>query len=242
MVLLEEEVPGEDEMMTLAPLGTGSASRSRASAMPTAVPAGTAGSVGRERLSANGRAGGLSLAVLPMRNVSSDPENEYFSDGLTDELISSLGTLPGLRVVSRTSAFSFKGSTRTIREIGEALNVNVILEGSVRHSGARVRVTTQLIDVRQGFTLWSSRFDREVSDVFELQDELASSVVSALREKLAPHLHLSDLQARTPMQSEAYEEYLKGRYHWNRKTVEDVQLARADILFNQVGVVIADLG
>jgi serine/threonine protein kinase/tetratricopeptide (TPR) repeat protein len=181
----------------------------------------------RERVSGNDRTdgGGISIAVLPMRNVSSDPENEYFSDGLTDELISSLGTLPGLRVVSRTSAFSFKGTTQNIREIGEALDVSVILEGSIRRSGARVRVTTQLTDARQGFHLWSSRFDREVSDVFELQDELASSVVSALRDKLAPNLPVFDLQTRTPMQAEAYEAYLKGRYQWNRKTIEDIQLA-----------------
>jgi eukaryotic-like serine/threonine-protein kinase len=206
-----------------------------ASTAPTQTSMPRAGSVAapdRARVSGNDRkdSGGISIAVLPMRNVSSDPENEYFSDGLTDELISSLGTLPGLRVVSRTSAFSFKGTTRNIREIGESLDVGVILEGSVRRSGARVRVTTQLTDARQGFHLWSARFDREISDVFELQDELASSVVTALREKLSVNLPVFDLQARepqarTPMQAEAYETYLKGRYHWNRKTIEDIQLA-----------------
>jgi serine/threonine-protein kinase len=228
--LLEEEVAGEEAMVTLAPLGGSSRfvnPFASAESIPTSLQMGPVGLSERERASANSKkeSGFLSMAVLPMRNVSSDAENEYFSDGLTDELISSLGMLPGLRVVSRTSAFSFKGSTRTIREIGEALDVSVILEGSVRRSGVRVRVTTQLTDVRQGMSLWSSRFDREVSDVFELQDELATAVVSALREKLAPNLHLSDLQARTPMQTEAYEDYLKGRYHWNRKTIEDVQLA-----------------
>ncbi len=166
-----------------------------------------------------------SIAVLPMRNISSDPENEYFSDGLTDELINALGTLPGLHVVSRTSAFAFKGKHENIREIGNALDVNVILEGSVRRSGARIRVTMQLTDVRQGFYIWSSRFDREMSDVFELQDELAAAVVSALREKLALKLHPADLQTRAPMQTEAYEAYLKGRYHWGRRTIEDIQLA-----------------
>ena len=182
---------------------------------------------GRDAVSASGtkRESGMSIAVLPFRNISSDPENEYFSDGLTDELISSLGTISGLRVVSRTSAFSFKGTTQNIREVGDALNVEVILEGSVRRSGARVRVTTQLTQVRHGFPLWSARFDREMSDVFELQDELATSVVSALRDKLAPNLSLSGLQVRTPMQADAYESYLKGRYHWNRRTPEDIQLA-----------------
>lgn len=166
-----------------------------------------------------------SIAVLPMQNVSADPENDYFSDGLTDELISALGALPGLRVVSRTSAFSFKGKSQNIREIGEALDVDVILEGSVRRSGVRVRVTTQLTDVKEGFHIWSSRFDREISDVFELQDELASAVVSALQEKLAPHLRQEYLPAKARMQTEAYEAYLKGRYHWEQKTIEDIQRA-----------------
>jgi serine/threonine protein kinase/tetratricopeptide (TPR) repeat protein len=168
---------------------------------------------------------GLSIAVLPLRNLSAEPDSEYFSDGLTEELISSLGTLPGLRVLSRTSAFAFKGMAKDIREIGEALHAQVILEGSVRRSGTRVRVHTQLIDVRKGFHLWSSRFDREIADVFEMQDEIASSVVSALRDTVARHLSLSGLEPATPMRTEAYEAYLKGRYHWNRKTIEDIQQA-----------------
>lgn len=168
---------------------------------------------------------GVSVAVLPFRNIGSDPEAEYFSEGLTEELISSLGSLSGLRVVSRTSAFSFKGTTKTIREIGEALNVDVILEGSVRRSGARVRVSMQLTQVRDGFPIWSERFDREMANVFELQDELASSVGRALRDNRALDLHLSHLQFRTPMQADAYEAYLKGRYHWNQRTTEDIQTA-----------------
>jgi len=168
---------------------------------------------------------GSSIAVLPMQNVSSDPENDYFSDGLTDELISALGRLPGLRVVSRTSAFAFKGKSQNIRQIGDSLDVDVILEGSVRRSGTRVRVMTQLTDVKQGFHIWSSRFDREISDVFELQDDLASAVVSALKEKLAPDLRHSKLQMKTRMQTEAYEAYLKGRYHWEQKSMEGIQQA-----------------
>jgi serine/threonine-protein kinase len=172
-----------------------------------------------------GQEAGLSIAVLPLRNLSSEPDSEYFSDGLTEELISSLGTLPGLRVVSRTSAFAFKGLTKDIREIGEALHAQVVLEGSVRRAGTRVRVNTQLIDARNGFHLWSSRFDREIADVFELQDEIASSVVSALRGTVARHLSVAGLEPVTPMRTEAYEAYLKGRYHWNRKTIEDIQQA-----------------
>ena len=169
--------------------------------------------------------GTSSIAVLPMQNVSSDPENEYFSDGLTDELINALGSLPGLHVVSRSSVFAFKGKHQNIREIGKSLDVDVILEGSVRRSGARIRVTMQLTDVRKGFHIWSSRFDRENPDVFELQDELASAVVSALQEKLAVNVHRSDLQVRTPMQTGAYDAYLKGRYHWEQRSIEDVAIA-----------------
>ena len=166
-----------------------------------------------------------SIAVLPMQNLSSDPENEYFADGLTDELISSLGMLPGLRVVSRTSVFAFKGKPQNIREIGKALDVGVILEGSVRRSAARIRVNVQLSDVEAGFQTWSSRFENEVGGVFELQDELAAAVVSALKERLAPNLRHSDLPARAPMESDAYEAYLKGRYHWEQRTIENIQLA-----------------
>jgi serine/threonine protein kinase/tetratricopeptide (TPR) repeat protein len=169
--------------------------------------------------------GGVSVAVLPMRNLSPEPDGEYFSDGLTEELIAALGTISGLRVVSRTSAFAFRGMTKDIREIGEALHAQVILEGSVRRSGSRVRVSTQLIDAGTGFHLWSSRFDREIADVFALQDEISSSVASALGETVARHLNLSGPEPATPMRAEAYEAYLKGRYHWNRKTIEDIQQA-----------------
>ena len=169
--------------------------------------------------------GGSSIAVLPLQNVSSDPENEYFSDGLTDELISSLSTLPGLRVVSRTSVFCFKGKPQNVREIGKMLEVDAALEGSVRRSGTRVRVNMQLTDVKHGFLVWSERFDRELANVFELQDELASAVVSALQKEFAPDLRHSGLQHRTPTQIEAYEDYLRGRYHWGQRTVTSIQLA-----------------
>ena len=169
---------------------------------------------------------GVSIAVLPLRNLSAEPDSDYFSDGLTEELIAALGTIDGLRVVARTSAFAFRGTTKDVREIGEALHAHVILEGSVRRSGSRVRVNTQLVDARTGLHLWSSpRFDGEIADVFALQDEIASSVASALGETVARHLSLSQPEPATPMRSEAYEAYLKGRYHWNRKTIEDIQLA-----------------
>ena len=191
----------------------------------TKLTAATPGSRDGVKTFAKAQEAGVSIAVLPLRNLSSEPDSEYFSDGLTEELIAALGTIVGLRVVSRTSAFAFKGLTKDIREIGEALHAQVILEGSVRRSGSRVRVNTQLIDARTGFHLWSSRFDREIADVFELQDDIGAAIASALGETVARHISLSGLQPVTPMGTEAYEAYLKGRYHWNRKTIDDLQQA-----------------
>ena len=166
------------------------------------------------------------LAVLPLENMSSDAENEYFSDGLTDELITSLGKIPGLRVVSRASAFAFKGKKQGIQEIGAALSVGTVLEGSVRRSGSKVRVSVQLTDVRSGFQSWSDRFDGEMRDVFELQDELAAALVSALQKKLSSTVEMpSHILSRISDHPDAYDAYLKGRYNWNQKTMEGVQLA-----------------
>ncbi len=189
--------------------------------LPSVVPS----APNREETFGKSRNAGVSIAVLPLRNLSSEPDSEYFSDGLTEELIATLGTIVGLKVVSRTSAFAFKGMTKDIREIGEALHAQFILEGSVRRSQSRVRVNTQLIDAHTGFHIWSSRFDREIADIFELQDEIAASVTSALSDNVARHLSLSGPEPATPMRTEAYEAYLKGRYHWNRKTAEDLQQA-----------------
>ncbi|HTV82243.1 MAG TPA: protein kinase [Acidobacteriaceae bacterium] len=231
LLSLEASAPAPGETVA-QPLGDSTAEFA-AEALPRRIRAEPLPARSSDSASGSRRAGSFdsdldtepSIAVLPMRNLSSEPDSEYFSDGLTEELISSLGTIPGLRVVSRTSAFAFKGATKDIREIGEALHAKVILEGSVRRSGSRVRVNAQLTHVRRGFQLWSSRFDRELSDVFELQDEIASSVVAALRDTVAQHLSLSAPEPATPMRAEAYEVYLKGRYHWNRKTIEDIHLA-----------------
>ena len=158
-----------------------------------------------------------SLAVLPFVNMSSDPENEYFSDGITEELINAFARLPGLRVTSRTSAFAYKGRDIDVREIGQRLNVAAVLEGSVRRSGNRLRVTAQLINAEDGYHLWSQVFDRQLVDVFELQDELTRAIVVTLQ----PQLALSDMHTLVPVATrsvEAYSLYLKGRYFWNRRT------------------------
>ena len=117
-----------------------------------------------------------SIAVLPFANMSADPENEYFSDGLAEEIINALAHVPGLKVIARTSAFAFKGKQEDVRRIAEALGVANVLEGSVRKAGNRIRVTAQLIAAADGSHLWSERFDRELADVFAIQDEIAQAI------------------------------------------------------------------
>ena len=114
-----------------------------------------------------------SIAVLPFVNMSTDPENEYFSDGITEEIINALTRVEGLKVIARTSSFAFKGKSMDVREIGNQLGVRTILEGSVRKSQERLRITAQLINVEDGMHLWSQNFDREMADIFALQDEVS---------------------------------------------------------------------
>ena len=167
--------------------------------------------------------GRISIAVLPFVNTSADPENECFSDGLTDELISVLAKCPGLRVVSRTSAFAFKGKAENIRHIGEQLRVQAILEGSVRRAGDRLRVTAQLINVNDGYHLWSGKYDRQMQDIFAIQDEIAQTTASALEISLKPNLQSATAKPEKNLQ--AYHHYLRGRYYWNQMTGEGFQKA-----------------
>ena len=165
------------------------------------------------------------MAVLPFENLGGDKENEYFSDGLTEEVINALSQVKGLRVVSRTSSFEFKGKAQDIRKIGEVLKVQSLLEGSVRSIGNRLRVTAQLTDVATGYHVWSHRYDREVSDVFEIQDQISAAIVEAL--KLALPLrteHSPASHAETNM--EAYQMCLKGRFYWNKKTPAGLEKAQ----------------
>ena len=150
-----------------------------------------------------------SIAVLPFANMSGDPENEYFSDGISEEIINALTQLPTLRVAARTSAFSFKGKNTDLRTIGDQLNVSTVLEGSVRRAGGRIRITAQLINVSDGYHLWSERYDRELTDVFAIQDEIATSIAEKLRVTLDVGADSQLVRAPTA-NVEAYDLFLKG--------------------------------
>jgi serine/threonine protein kinase/lipoprotein NlpI len=157
----------------------------------------------------------LAIAVLPFANMSSDPENEYFSDGITEEVINVVAQIPDLRVTARTSAFQFKGKEFDVREIGRKLNVGTVLEGSVRKSGNRVRVTAQLVDVANGYHLWSERFDRDLADVFAIQDEIAVAIAERLKRQLMPVASVPAKPATARVvraNPAAYDAYLRGRY------------------------------
>ena len=156
-----------------------------------------------------------SIAVLPFINMSADPEQEYFCDGISEELINSLTQISDLRIVARTSAFSFKGKDVDINEIGRKLKVDKVLEGSVRKAGNRLRITAQLINVADGYHLWSERYDREMEDVFVIQDEITLAIVDKLKIKLLGKEKQGLVKHHTDNQ-EAYSFYLKGRYFWNK--------------------------
>ena len=178
-----------------------------------------------------------SIAVLPFLNLSSDKENEYFSDGLAEEIINALGRLRNLRVAARTSAFVFRGAQHDIKHIGETLQVSTVLEGSVRKAGNRVRVSVQLIDVLDGANLWSERYDREMTDVFEIQDEISQAIVEKLKVRLSGQMPPGaagqpvSLVKRYTDNLEAYDLYLKGRFELYKMTREGLDAARQ--LFEQ---------
>ena len=151
-----------------------------------------------------------SIAVLPFTNLSSDPADEYFSDGISEEIINALAKLEGLRVAARTSSFSFKGRAVEISEIAHKLGVLTVLEGSVRKAGNRIRITAQLVNVADGFHLWSERYDREMEDIFAVQDEIARSIADRLKVTLKGNQHQPLVEAGTD-NLEAYQFYLKGR-------------------------------
>ena len=163
-----------------------------------------------------------SIAVLPFLDMSALKDQEYFSDGLSEELIGVLTKIPDLRVPARTSSFFFKGKQSTIAEIALALHVAHVLEGSVRKAGDTIRITVQLIQADNGYHVWSETYDRTLDDIFKVQDEIAAAVVRALKVTL-----LKDaLPTRSLVpNAEAYQLYLRGRFHWNRRSPEDFRKA-----------------
>jgi non-specific serine/threonine protein kinase len=163
-----------------------------------------------------------SLAVLPFTNMSADKENEYFCDGLSEELINALTNIRELRVVARTSAFAFKGKEIDVREVGGKLNVGAILEGSVRKSGQRLRIAAQLINVEDGYHIWSGQFDREMKDIFDIQEEISLTIVDHLKLNLLKGEKEKILKRHTE-DHEAYELYLKGLYFWKRRYERGLQ-------------------
>ncbi len=169
-----------------------------------------------------------SIAVLPLVNLSHDPDQEYFADGLTEELLNLLAKVPGLHVAGRTSAFAFKGKNEDLRTIAQKLNVAHVLEGSVRKSGDRIRIATQLISATDGYHLWSETYDRKLTDVFAVQDEIAAAVVSALKLKLLQAPSSTD---RRTVSVEAHDLYLRGLYFWNLRTRDS--LLRAAEFFRE---------
>ncbi|HKW64827.1 MAG TPA: tetratricopeptide repeat protein [Candidatus Acidoferrum sp.] len=163
-----------------------------------------------------------SLAVLPLANLSGDPEQEYFADGMTEELITDLAKIGALRVISRTSVMGYKAAHKPLPEIARELNVDAIIEGTVQRSGGRVRIAAQLIEARTDQHLWAESYERDLRDVLALQGEVASAIAGEIRVKLTPQENARMAGAR-PLNPEAHEAYLQGLYYWNKLTEEDIK-------------------
>lgn len=180
---------------------------------------------GREEIKGKTKQTINTLAVLPFANLSNDPENEFFSDGVTEELLNALTSVEGLRVTSRTSTFALKGSKEDIRDIATKLNVEKLVEGSVRKSGDRVRITAQLINAADGFHIWSETYDRDLTDIFQVQDEISKIVANKLRAELSPEKR-NELLVKPPTKNmEAYSLFLKGKYYQNKETPAETFMA-----------------
>lgn len=169
----------------------------------------------------------LTVAVLPFLNLSPDPDQDFFCDGITEEILNTLTTVPQLNVVARTSVFRFKGKTPDVREIGKQLHAGTVIEGSVRKAENRLRISAQVIDASLGVLLWSGSFDREISDVFAVQDEIARAIADSLHVTLAAHVNGVPMAARQRA-LEAYTVLLKGRHFWNQVSQEGTAAALAE--------------
>jgi TolB-like protein/Tfp pilus assembly protein PilF len=166
----------------------------------------------------------VTVAVLPFANMSSEPDSEFFADGITEEIINALTQIRNLRVVARTSAFSFKGKQVDLRTVGATLNAGTLIEGSVRKSGDRVRIVAQLINATDGYHIWSERYDRKFQDIFEVQDEIARTIADRLKVTLGPE-EAERLARSETKDLEAYQLYLRGRFHWNKRSADGLRKA-----------------
>jgi adenylate cyclase len=174
----------------------------------------------RSAVSKDFRASPNSICVLPFVNMSGDPEQEYFSDGITEDIITDLSKVSALSVIARNTAFTFKGKSLDVKEVARAVGVSHVLEGSVRKAGSRVRITAQLIDGVKGDHVWAERYDRELTDIFEIQDELSGAIVNALKVKLLPAEKVA-IESRGTANVDAYNLYLMARQHWIGGTASD---------------------
>ena len=184
----------------------------------------------RARAAGGGATQIQSVAVLPLENLSKDPQQEYFADGMTDELITTLSKIGTLRVISRTSAMRYRNSSQPLPEIARQLHVDAVINGSVLWSGKRVRIGAQLIEARSDRIVWSDSYERDLQDVLSLQSDVARAVANSIQLKLTPTAQ-AQLAAQRTVSPEAYQLYLKGRYYWNKRTEADIR--RALDLFRQ---------
>lgn len=169
-----------------------------------------------------------SIAVLPFINMSADPENEYFSDGISEEILNALTHVEGLQVTARSSSFSFKGKNEDIRQIGARLGVSSVLAGSVRRAGKRIRITAQLINTADGYHVWSEVYDSDLEDIFEVQDEISLKILNRLKENFSADEKKEPLIKAPTENLDAYNFYLKGRFHLNKSKPEDTAKAIKD--------------
>jgi len=176
----------------------------------------SSGVSGVARIDSSQKSQEKSIAVLPFNNMSNDPEQDYFSDGMAEEIINSLVHIKELKIAGRTSSAQFKGKNIDLRDIGKKLGVVTVLEGSIRKQGTRIRITAQLINVEDGFHLWSEKFDREINDIFAIQDEISFAIAEQLKVTLFEKDRERITKSATH-NAEAYELYLKGRFHLNRR-------------------------
>jgi eukaryotic-like serine/threonine-protein kinase len=164
------------------------------------------------------------IAVLPFNNLSENKEDEYFSDGIMEDILTQLSKIADLNVISRTTVMQYKGTKKTLKEIGKELNAGVVLEGSVRRSGDRIRIASQLIDAEADRHLWAETYDRDMKDVFAIQSDVANEIAAALKAKLSP-AEKERIEKKQTENMEAYQFYLKGRFYWNKRTATDLQKA-----------------